>query len=49
MFCFEQSTQALFLKDDAGERHYPPAVSRENVVFVKKHLREINRLFSENP
>jgi hypothetical protein len=49
MFCFEQSTQALFLKDDAGERHYAPGVSKENVVFVKKHLRQINRLFSEYP
>jgi hypothetical protein len=49
MYCFEQSTQALFFKGHAGEVHDLPGASRENVLFVKDHLKEINRLFSENP
>jgi len=48
-YCFERSTQALFVQDDPRERSHPPGASKENVAFVKKHLKEINRLFSENP
>ena len=49
MYCFEQSTQALLLNADAGKEHHVPGASRENVAFVKNHLPEINRLFSESP
>ena len=51
MYCFEQSTQALFLKEkeNAGERQYPPGASEANVGFVRNHLKEINRLFSDEP
>ena len=47
MYCFVQSTMALFLKEDGGEKHDPPGASEENVMFVKNHLKEINRLFSD--
>ncbi len=49
MYCFEQSAQALFLKRQAGEKHYPPDASEKNVVFIRNHLKEINRLFGDKP
>jgi hypothetical protein len=49
MYCFVQSTKELFLSRDGARKSYPPGASEENVVFVKNHLREINRLFSDNP
>jgi len=49
MYCFVQSTLALFLKEDGGEKHDPSGASEENVAFVKNHLKEINRLFSDQP
>ena len=49
MYCFAQSTLALFLKEDGGEKHDPSGASEENVAFVKNHLKEINRLFSDQP
>jgi len=49
MYCFVQSTLALLLKEDGGEKRDPPGASEENVVFVKNHLKEINRLFSDKP
>lgn len=49
MYCFEQSTQALFQKESTGGKNYPPGASKENVGFVRNHLKEINRLFSDIP
>ena len=49
MYCFEQSAQALFLKDNSDEKRHTPGASKENVAFVKKNLKEINRLFSQDP
>jgi hypothetical protein len=49
MYCLELSTRALFLNADAGEKHHLPGASSENLAFVKNHLPEINRLFSESP
>ena len=49
MYCHEQSTEALFLKNDARQKHYAPGTSEENVRFVKRHLKQINRLFSDKP
>jgi hypothetical protein len=53
MYCLEQSAEALFLKSDAGEKpgekHCSRGTSQENVRFVKKHLKEINQLFSDKP
>ena len=49
MYCFVQSTQALLVREDKGRKQYPPGASEENVVFVRNHLKEINRLFSDKP
>src|SRR5260370_7676848 len=49
MYCFEQSAQALFLKEEAGEKHFPPGSSEENVLFVNNHLKEITPLFPHHP
>jgi hypothetical protein len=49
MYCLEQSTQALFLKQAAGEKPYPPGASKNNIIFVRNHLKEINRLFNDRP
>jgi hypothetical protein len=49
MYCFVQSTQELFVKEGMGKQQYPPGASEENVVFVRNHLKEINRLFSDKP
>ncbi len=49
LYCFERSTQALFLKQGVGEKHYPPGASERNVKFVRDHLKEINSLFSGRP
>ena len=49
MYCFQQSAQALFLKDSSNEKHHIPGASKENVAFVRKNLKEINRLFSQDP
>jgi len=47
MYCFVKTTQALFLPENVRPTSYPAGVSKENVVFVKNHLEQINRLFSD--
>lgn len=49
MYCFVQSTQQLFVKEEKGKKQYPAGASEENVVFVRNHLKEINRLLSDEP
>lgn len=47
MYCFVKTTEVLFLPESVRQTSYPPGVSKENIVFVKNHLEEINRLFSD--